>query len=481
MVVMSVLGGFFPVYGATLCDCDLNSDGRCDMRDWLLFGKNWGRTDCPPPVVISTSPANGSTGIATNTLIQVTFNEQIDPSTVTSSTFILNAGGSAVSGTLGCSGSTATFTPSSSLNPSTTYTATVTTGIKDLNGYALASNYNWSFTTASGWVKTVVDSSNVGYGVRIKLDNNGLPGIAYFNNESAAKGKVNFAKSNGSTWVLENNIYTCVNNGGGRISLAFDSDSQPTLVFPDYPGNHTYAEKNGSTWSFQTFSCLPDYSGGDLVVDSGNNSHIAWYTSSALEYRVWNGSTWQTQTIDASGDMGYDAHMVMDNSGHVYISYGQWINGSPHRLKFAYYNGSSWSTEVVANTSNAGQQHSISLTSQGYPTILYSDVNGNYNLAKKVSGSWQFQSTPISNYGGGMGFAIDSSDHIHIVCYQQISGTWQLMYYFFNGTTWTSTVIDQFTASPGYAGADLAIGNDGTIHIAYANPDNWSVIYAELK
>ncbi len=29
------------------CPCDLNSDGVCDMQDWLLFGEDWGRTDCP--------------------------------------------------------------------------------------------------------------------------------------------------------------------------------------------------------------------------------------------------------------------------------------------------------------------------------------------------------------------------------------------------------------------------------------------------
>jgi len=29
------------------CECDLNKDGRCDMQDWLLFGEDWGRTDCP--------------------------------------------------------------------------------------------------------------------------------------------------------------------------------------------------------------------------------------------------------------------------------------------------------------------------------------------------------------------------------------------------------------------------------------------------
>ena len=34
-------------FGGSLCKCDLNYDGRCDMQDWLLFGEDWGRTDCP--------------------------------------------------------------------------------------------------------------------------------------------------------------------------------------------------------------------------------------------------------------------------------------------------------------------------------------------------------------------------------------------------------------------------------------------------
>jgi hypothetical protein len=29
------------------CECDLNTDGRCDGRDWLLFFPDWGRSDCP--------------------------------------------------------------------------------------------------------------------------------------------------------------------------------------------------------------------------------------------------------------------------------------------------------------------------------------------------------------------------------------------------------------------------------------------------
>jgi hypothetical protein len=33
--------------GVDPCECDLNGDGRCDMQDWLLFGRQWGWSICP--------------------------------------------------------------------------------------------------------------------------------------------------------------------------------------------------------------------------------------------------------------------------------------------------------------------------------------------------------------------------------------------------------------------------------------------------
>jgi len=44
---------------------------------------------------------------------------------------------------------TATFAPTSNLAASTVYTATITTGAKDLAGNALAANFVWSFTTGA--------------------------------------------------------------------------------------------------------------------------------------------------------------------------------------------------------------------------------------------------------------------------------------------------------------------------------------------
>ena len=69
--------------------------------------------------------------------------------TITGATFSVKTGPTDVPGTVDYSGTTATFTPTGNLVYSTTYTATVTTGAKDLAGNALASKYVWNFTTGT--------------------------------------------------------------------------------------------------------------------------------------------------------------------------------------------------------------------------------------------------------------------------------------------------------------------------------------------
>lgn len=103
---------------------------------------------CKKDMVTSTDPINNVTGVARNKVVALTFSEAMDPLTINTSTFTLKQGTTAVSGTVAYSGTTATFTPSNVLAPSITYTATITTGAKDLAGNALAANTVWSFTTA---------------------------------------------------------------------------------------------------------------------------------------------------------------------------------------------------------------------------------------------------------------------------------------------------------------------------------------------
>ena len=107
--------------------------------------------DPTPPTVSSTSPSDGATNVAMTSAITATFSTTMDGTTITTSTFtVTDSSGSAVSGSVSYSGSTATFTPSADLSTNATYTATITTGAQDTDSVALASDHAWSFTTAAG-------------------------------------------------------------------------------------------------------------------------------------------------------------------------------------------------------------------------------------------------------------------------------------------------------------------------------------------
>lgn len=89
------------------------------------------------------------TGVAVNASITATFSEAMDASTITTETFTLAQGGAPVAGAVTYVGTTAIFNPTSNLTASAGYTATVTTGGKDLAGNALAVVKTWSFTTGT--------------------------------------------------------------------------------------------------------------------------------------------------------------------------------------------------------------------------------------------------------------------------------------------------------------------------------------------
>ena len=103
--------------------------------------------DTTAPTVGSVTPANGARLVSMATNVTATFSESIDPTSVTSSSFVLSDGIGPVPGALSVSGATVTFNPTANLDALTTHTATLTTGIRGLDGNALAENFTWTFET----------------------------------------------------------------------------------------------------------------------------------------------------------------------------------------------------------------------------------------------------------------------------------------------------------------------------------------------
>ncbi len=109
-------------------------------------------TDTTPPVVASTSPVTGQSGVSRSPTITATFSESLDPTSVNTSTFLVTdaATGIGIVGTVSYNASSqqAIFLPTSTLAANTSYTVTLTTGIRDVAGNAMAANDVFTFTTA---------------------------------------------------------------------------------------------------------------------------------------------------------------------------------------------------------------------------------------------------------------------------------------------------------------------------------------------
>ena len=107
--------------------------------------------DTTPPTV-TVVPLDNATVVAADTNVVWTFNEAIRTSGITSDNFmLLDADLATVAGALGYD-STAkivTFNPTAALTAAETYTAIVTTGVKDLAGNALAAASITTFTVAA--------------------------------------------------------------------------------------------------------------------------------------------------------------------------------------------------------------------------------------------------------------------------------------------------------------------------------------------
>ena len=110
--------------------------------------------DTTAPTIMSASPAHDAASVAINTAISAAFSEIMNTTTIGTSTFFLSGGITGSVATNTGTATTATFTPSKNLAYNTTYTATITNGVKDLAGNAMASNKTWSFTTGLSAIVT---------------------------------------------------------------------------------------------------------------------------------------------------------------------------------------------------------------------------------------------------------------------------------------------------------------------------------------
>jgi len=132
------------VYTATVTTAAKNLAGTALAANFTWTFTTGAAADTTPPTVASVTPLNAATGVDVAANLTATFSEAPDGTTLNGTTVTLSP---AAAGAITVSGNTMTFNPTASLAYATVYTATITTGAKDLAGNPLAADKVWTFTT----------------------------------------------------------------------------------------------------------------------------------------------------------------------------------------------------------------------------------------------------------------------------------------------------------------------------------------------
>jgi hypothetical protein len=112
-------------------------------------------TENLPLRIMQTQPSTDSIGIKRDVVVRATFDQAIDPLTLTANTvFIRNSSGVLISSQVGYDPAKRALTidPTSNLTAGEKYTATITTGVKDVRGKYLPTEHQWSFTAGTSSV-----------------------------------------------------------------------------------------------------------------------------------------------------------------------------------------------------------------------------------------------------------------------------------------------------------------------------------------
>lgn len=254
------------------------------------------------PSVASVSPANNATSVSIQSLITVTFDRSMDASSITTSTFIVTDNtGTQVSGSITPpdGNNRVIFTPGS-LSSGTTYTVRLTTGIRSSAGVALATEYNWSFSTEvvnNSWTKQIGSTMYDG-GVATAVDNSGNVYIV------------------GNTWGSVDNV-----------SLNQDASAETADIFVakyNVAGTLQWVRQFGSNRADQATGIAVDTAGSVVVVGHTFGALPSCTNNGSSDYFIMkyntNGTAAWSNAIEG-GTTGTDEAwgVSIDRSGNIYI------------------------------------------------------------------------------------------------------------------------------------------------------------------
>jgi cysteine-rich repeat protein len=335
-------------------------------------------------------------------------------------------------------------------------------------------------------IETVDSVDDVGTHTSLVLDSDDHPHISYYDSSSY---DLKYARFDGSNWHIE--VAANAGNSGETTSLALDSNERPHIAY--HYDNHwanpirnhqlRYAHFDGTSWQTETVDSAGNAGWGiSLALDADDHAHISYYEKNDddLRYAHYDGTDWQVVTLDNAGNKGLGTSLALDSAQQPHISYVDYTNHpSDYTLRYAHLDGSSWIIEDLSAIVDIGSATSLELDTMDRPHIGYYDFAGHEVAYVHYDGSsWQAQNIgPARAYY--LSLKLDGAQRPHLSHRTGTTTVANLGYAYFDGTGWSTDSVDGPSSDVGDHNA-LALDSASLPHISYFDNENNDLKYAHL-
>jgi len=310
----------------------------------------------------------------------------------------------------------------------------------------------------------------------LAVSSSGKPHISYYEYDiNLDEGYLKYATLTSGSWVKEYVDKDDDDDVGWYTSIALNEDGNPGISYYDGERqNLKYARRSGGSWNRETVASSDNTGIYTSLVYDGNSPRIAYFdvTAGALNYVSWSSSRWNFTTVASSREVGLSTSLALDNAGAPHISY---FNDSTDDLKLAAWQGLSWQiAELDLNA--AGSYNSLALTAAGEPRIAYYRADaGELWYYYTIGGTNYFELVDTNgDVGQHVSLALDTLGQPHISYYDKTNGDFK--YAFKGGAGWTILAVD-FSADVGQF-TSIEVDNTGNPHVAYYDVTNQDLKYA---
>jgi len=345
---------------------------------------------------------------------------------------------------------------------------------------------------------TAVSEDDVGSYSSIAVDANDMLHVSYYNATSDDLLYSNCSSGCTSAGNWDTIIVASGGDVGMYSSIAVDSSNDVHVSYYNTTSRDLlYSNCSSGCNNAANWNTVVVASGGDIgsyssiAIDSSNGIHMSHFNNTGTDLMYSNCSSgcnnaanWNTVALDSSGNMGWYTSIAVDSSNGVHVSY---YNTTGH---LSYSNCSSgcgsaanwntvvvstavaWDTSIAIDSSNGVHVSYCNATEQ---SLVYSNCSSGCNNAA----NWNTVTVASGGAGRHTSIAIDSSDGIHISCYNITSD--DLMYSnCSSGCTsvgnWDTAIID----SGGNTGlyTSIALDSSDLPYISYYDNTNDDLKYA---